>query len=307
MKQKTKICKHNTTHKIDSVNNINLYKCKDCEIILSDRYKEGYDIKKVYTDYYRNEIVGRFLYGVEYVVKAFRLFRAFKIHKLNPHAKSILDIGSGRGYMLYFLRKHYGIEDVVGTQIEDNSYIFSKKVLKLNIFNKDLLDIKFNKNRFDTITMWHVLEHVREPEKYIMKFVNLLKKGGNLIIEVPNYDSWSRRLTGKYWLGLDLDYHLYFFDTKSLIKLLEKYNFEIKKVHTFSLEYSVFTSTQSLVSWITKTDHLFFKLIQNGKISGSSLISIPLFIFLFPVCLVINMVLYNTMKGEIILVVAQKK
>lgn len=136
----------------------------------------------------------------------------------------------------------------------------------MKIYEKDLLEINFGNNKFDIISIWHVLEHVQKPEEYIKKIYSLLKNNGKLLIEVPNFNAWTRKLTGKYWLGLDLEYHLYFFTPESLSTLLKKYGFKIDFVRTFSLEYSTFTSVQSLISWITKTDHFFSSIFKKKAV-----------------------------------------
>lgn len=246
------------------------------------------------------------MFGIEYIIRFFRFLRAFKIYTINPKARSILDIGSGRGFMLYYLKKYYKYKTAVGTQIEKNSYEFSKSKLGLEIYNKDLLDIQFKDRQFDLVTIWHVLEHVPRPEDYVIKIRKLLKPNGTLVVEVPNFDSWTRVFTNKYWLGLDLNYHLFFFNKKTLTSLLKKYGFKIKRAQTFSIEYSAFISTQSIVSLITKTDHIFFSSIQTGKFTPHIVIHIVLFSILFPVCFLINILLYFSDKGEVILVTAQK-
>lgn len=303
---KLKVCDHKKSYKVSEYEKASLYECKKCRLIFSDKYRRKLNLKALYKNYYRNEIVERFLFGVEYVVRAFRFFRAFKLYTIKPSAKSILDIGSGRGFLLYFLKRYYGYKTAVGTQIEEDSYKFSREELGLEIYNKDLLKLSFANRKFDLVTVWHVLEHVKEPEKYIIKIKSLLKKRGVLVIEVPNYNSWTRRFAGRYWLGLDLDYHLYFFTKDCLVSLLTKYGFKVTKTQTFSLEYSAFVSSQSIVSFITQTDHLFFSWLQTGRFRPAILFHLILFAFFFPLCLLVNLVLYPTDYGEVLLVVAEK-
>jgi len=127
-------------------------------------------------------------------------------------------------------------------------------------------------------------------EEYLMSIRSLLNDNGKLIIEVPNYSSWTRKLTNKYWLGLDLKYHRTFFSTHTLTNLLKKNNFNVKLVHTFSLEYSIFISAQSIISLITDTDHSIFKYLQGEKLSfGKKIFHFCLLIILFPICFIINL------------------
>lgn len=283
-----------------------LYECDDCGLIFTNKYGKDIDSKAVYADYYKNEIAGRFGFGIERIIRIFRFFRAFKIFTIYPQAKSILDVGSGRGFMLYYLKKYYGYQRAVGTQISKNAFEFSTSKLHLEIYDKDLPELSLGSAGFDIVSMWHVLEHVTKPEKYIEHIHSRLNHHGKLVIEVPNFDSWTRALTGKYWLGLDPDYHITFFTPASLSRLLREHNFKIKKIHTFSLEYSTFISAQSFVSLLTRSKHLFFQYLQNGNFNLRLILHIFLFILISPACFLINASLYFSRRGEILLIAAEK-
>jgi len=301
-----KVCLHFKQRKLIQYDKSLLYRCPQCGLIFANKKK--LNLKYLYKNYYKNELsIGKFRNGVEMVVKLFRFFRAFKVYTLSRYSQTILDVGSGRGFMLYFLKKYYHYHQLVGTQIDQRMIRFSRKKLGLKIYGKDLLKIPFKKASFDIVTVWHVLEHLKNPEKYLKKISQLLKKKGKLIIEVPNFNSWTRSLTGRYWLGLDLKYHLNFFTPQSLSYLLLNQNFKIKNVHTFSLEYSIFFSVQSVVSRLTKSDHLFFSWLQVEKFKPEIIYHLLLFLLFTPLCFLINLMLFFSKKGEILLVVAEKK
>jgi len=303
-KSKKNVCTHSNCKTIHTYGAYRLNKCLDCGIMFSSQLKSA-DPNSVYVNYYQNETPIRFRFGIEFIVKAFRLLRAFRLYTINPQAKSILDIGSGRGFTLYYLKKYFGYKKTVGTQIEKNAYLFSKNKLGLDIYNKDLLDFSLPSNSFDLVTIMHVLEHVKYPEKYVIKIKSLLKKNGMIVIEVPNYDSWTRRFCNGYWLGLDLKYHLYFFNKKSLCSLLKKHGFKILKTHTFSLEYSTFTSAQSIVSWLTKSDSVFFNMLQGRKQNNKTMTHILLIALVALPAFFINLILYFSDFGEDLLIVAK--
>ena len=260
----------------------------------------------IYNDFYKNETATRFNFGLEQVVKLFRMWRAVKIKTLVPSARSLLDIGCGRGFMLSFLKNYFGFTEVSGTQISLPAIKFARERLGLKIYDQDLLELNLPANSFDVITIWHVLEHVPRPDDYAREMFRLLKPGGILMVEVPNLNAWSRRLTGKYWLSWDPKYHLSFYDSSLLAKLLSDAGFKIKTIHTHSLEYSTFTSVQSLVSWITKTDQRFFEWLQRPKWSWWVIGDGLLFALLTLPCLFINFAFYFSQQGEVLLIIAEK-
>jgi SAM-dependent methyltransferase len=302
------ICGHKNLKKIYTFDQIVLSKCDECGLIFSGVPGNTTGQKSLYDKFYRNEItgVGRFGFGIERIVRLFRFFRAFKVFTIYPGANSILDIGSGRGFTLYYLKRFYEYKRTVGTQIAKNAYEFSRDKLKLEMHDKDLLDISFGDDKFDVVSMWHVLEHVPRPEEYIEKISGILKDRGRLIIEVPNFGSWTRFITGKYWLSLDIDHHATFFTPGSLSRILKNKGFKIKMVHTFSLEYSTFTSAQSIISLLTGSDQHFFRCMQNGKIDKTAILHSLLFIMLAPSLLLINLIFFFSRKGEVLFVMAEK-
>lgn len=300
-------CRHYLKIKISQYGNISIFQCRDCKLAFSSNLQKKINPNKLYKNYYKNEILtGRFKYGLENVIKLFRFFRAFKILTISPKTKKIIDIGSGRGYMLYFLKKYYRYTLTIGTQLDQKAYLFSKKNLKLNIFQKDFLGIPFKNETFDIVTMFHVLEHLQQPEQYLKKIYRVLNRRGKIVIEVPNYNSWTRLLTKQFWLGLDLKYHLNFFTASSLTKMLNRYHFKVLNIHTFSLEYSAFISAQSILSLITNSNQLIFYWLEGRKFSLNLIFHIPLFVLLFPICLIINLILFFSERGEVLLIIAQK-
>ncbi|PIS09685.1 hypothetical protein COT75_00620 [Candidatus Beckwithbacteria bacterium CG10_big_fil_rev_8_21_14_0_10_34_10] len=300
------ICSHKLKTKVAQYGKTSLFQCCSCNLIYSNKYKKKFDPRLLYRNYYKTESQGRFKFFLEDIIKIFRFFRAFKIFTIYPRAKSILDIGCGRGQMLYYLKKyyHYG---TVGTQLDQRALDYARKKLGLKIFNKDLLKIGFKKKSFDVVSLWHVLEHIKTPQHYLKKINFLLNKNGFLVIEVPNFNSWTSYISKGYWLGLDLDYHLNFFTPSSLSKIISNNGFNIKRIHTFSLEYSTFISVQSLVSRITRTDQLVFNWLQDKKFQPAIVFHLFLFILLTPICFFINLFLYFSKKGEVLLLIACKK
>lgn len=301
------ICQHQNRRDFFRSDNYKLYECLDCHLVFREPNDADLNPSLLYEGFYKQGTAQRFNRFVEYAVRILHFFRALMIFTVMPRAKSVLDIGSGRGYTLYYLRKYFRFRRAAGTQISQPALEFSRNVLGLEIYGEDLLKRSWNNDSFDVITLWHVLEHLVKPEEYIVKIYDLLNKNGKLIIEVPNLASWSYRWAGKYWLGLDLKHHLSFFSPLSLQAMLKRHNFHIETVNTFSLEYSTFFSAQSIISRITKTEHTFFRRLQGEKFPLQTTMASSVLMFaLAPICLLVNVLLIFTQKGEVVFVVAKK-
>lgn len=126
--------------------------------------------------------------------------------------KNILDVGSAYGYFLLEYQKiHpscaiYGVEPSAGLRKQ-----YSKAFKGAYA---DIADIP-PEQMFDAITIWHVLEHMKDPITALKKLGAHLKKGGKIILELPDKDNYTS--IRSYHIG-----HLYHFNKESLHMLAQK-------------------------------------------------------------------------------------
>ena len=284
-----------------------LLECGSCGLIFFDDFLDKNGSVRDYSRYYQGESGTRFNAWAESLVRLFRYLRALGIKRKIGGQKNFLDIGSGRGYTLYYLKKYFGFRRTAGTQISKPACLFSREKLGLEIYDRDLLDLNFTPGSFDGASMIHVLEHVRGPFLYIKKIHELIRPGGIFFLEIPNFNSWTRRFTKKYWLSLDPANHLTFFRPGSIRAYLVEAGFSVSAISTFSIEYSTFSSVQSIVSRLTSSDQLFFIWLQENRFKKSVILHIFLFILLAPFCFAINLILSRTQYGEVVRIIGKKK
>lgn len=81
----------------------------------------------------------------------------------------------------------------------------------------------------DLLLCFHALEHDDDPEAFLGRLLPLLKKGGTLVIEVPNVRcAWASSL-GKRWDNWYLPFHRLHFSRESLRGLLQRHGLKIEK------------------------------------------------------------------------------
>jgi SAM-dependent methyltransferase len=88
----------------------------------------------------------------------------------------------------------------------------------------------FPPNCFDRITMWQVLEHAEDPARVLAQVQRVLRPGGHVVLEVPNYASIWARIFGRFWFPLELPFHLYQFSPVTLPKMLRDAKLEVKEL-----------------------------------------------------------------------------
>jgi len=136
------------------------------------------------------------------------LLNSFKLS-----SKSVLDFGAGTGDFLKICKNNnwqvLGIEPSLGAR---------ENAIKKGIHLKEnLLDIANQK--FDVITLWHVLEHVENLKSTIKVLKNLLQPEGRIVVAVPNYKSYDAAFYKEHWAAYDVPRHLWHFSQKAIHKL----------------------------------------------------------------------------------------
>jgi len=96
--------------------------------------------------------------------------------------------------------------------------------------------------RFDLVTMHHILEHLHRPKKVIADCYRLLSPGGKFVVSVPNIASWEAKLFGRRWKGLDIPRHMVHFKEFVLLAMLEEAGFEIERKRTAMFASSIIES-----------------------------------------------------------------
>ena len=133
---------------------------------------------------------------------------------------SILDIGCDKGYFLDQCRR-FGYS-VHGVEPSEQARLYCKSI-GLNIES----DIAHIDTQFNTITLWHVLEHFTDPSSLINSCYTLLKQDGLLFIRVPDFSSFWSRLFRQYWIWFQPHNHYVHYSKQSLKKLVEAQGFDI--------------------------------------------------------------------------------
>ncbi len=212
-----------------------IVKCNSCGLVYvnprlkSEEIIEGYSEGSDET--FISQIGGRektFMQGVKFIE---RFAKPGKILDVGTAGGSFLAMARKRGWQVYgvelnrwlcgWAQTHYGLHVQPGT----------------------IDDLKYPDNFFDVITLWDVLEHVPNPSEVLKKCHRLLKPGGFIYLNYPDYGSYAARLMGRRWVFL-LSVHIYYFTRKTIARVLEKTGFQplSYRAHfqTLSLGYLVF-------------------------------------------------------------------
>ena len=139
-------------------------------------------------------------------------------------SKSLLDLGAGTGDFL-ITAQNSGFRV---TGIEPNAKARKLAEQKGVHLLESLKEVSGQK--FQAITLWHVLEHLPNLEEQITTLANLLEEDGVLVIAVPNFKSFDAKHYKSYWAAFDVPRHLWHFSRTSIAKLFAPHQMEVVKI-----------------------------------------------------------------------------
>jgi 2-polyprenyl-3-methyl-5-hydroxy-6-metoxy-1,4-benzoquinol methylase len=105
---------------------------------------------------------------------------------------SLLDMPCGDGLLTAMLAPAFS--RVVGIDASSRHLELARRTLPQVEFHEALIEDFETSERFSTVTMLNILEHVVEPVAVLEKAASLLDDGGVLLVHVPNAYAVNRRL-----------------------------------------------------------------------------------------------------------------
>ena len=172
--------------------------------------------------------------------------------------KKILDFGCGWGG---FLKKIIKAKSLTGVELRKECIFYIKKNIKKIIVSDNLNNLN---EKYDIITMFHVLEHIPYQIETLKELKKKLTKNGKIIIEVPSANDLLLKLKEfkkfTFWSE-----HLILHTENSLRKILKVSGF--KKI---SIKYYQRYNFSNHLGWFIKRmpgGHNSYKNISDPKIN----------------------------------------
>lgn len=213
---------------------------------------------------------GRRFGPMQWALQAFRRTRASRV--AGQKSGRVLDVGCGDGsFLKELLRMGW---DVAGTELSESIAATAREHLGERIREGNIHELEFPNASFDLITFWHVLEHLDDPKLALTEARRLLKAGGNIIVAVPNIESWQARIFGNDWLHLDVPRHRWHFSPDTLATMADRCGLRVEKIRHYSLEYGPIAIVQGIATKIGLGHSFFTKLIRQSPLQ---LLREPLF------------------------------
>ena len=182
----------------------------------------------------------------------FRSFSAERSYQRPPYTLAdvaparMLDVGCGSGDLL----EHFGRQGWEMYGIDPSASAVAAAAKRgVHVHQGTLEDQPWPARSFALISFQHALEHVPEPVAALESARALLAPGGLLMIDVPNWACWQRRLLFRSrWHPLELPRHLQHFSPRALQRVADRLGLRVRSVGTtssvpvaaYSIHYALF-------------------------------------------------------------------
>ncbi len=149
------------------------------------------------------------------------------LHRLKKHTPTgrLLDGGCATGLFMSHAANH-GF-DVYGFDISDYAVNLAQKRHPNRVKKSTVTQVRYRKSFFNVITLFDVVEHLKDPRHDLIHLTQFLKPNGLLVINTGDASSPLARLQGKHWHFFIPPQHLFFFSRFTLTKLLNQIGFQV--------------------------------------------------------------------------------
>lgn len=261
-------------HIVDKNDVFHIYQCLKCYSVFPQniRIDKNYFKKYYELDYYNQPgaMHGGLLYKIIGLVTKFSNSRKERLiyQSLRPKKKvSILDIGSGKGNFLAAL--DHAKFNKFGVEINKVGFEASRKK-RLQVFLGDVTKVNFGRQKFDVVSLWHVLEHIDNIHSLMKKIDSILAPNGILIFQIPNPGSLGFIFGRQHWFHLDTPRHLTLCSESGVRILCLQYNFRLISVINEFYEYPLdlfWSIRHSPIRWLFYPLYPLIKLFDRETLT----------------------------------------
>jgi ubiquinone/menaquinone biosynthesis C-methylase UbiE len=129
-----------------------------------------------------------------------RFFASTNWNKENLTGHNILEVGSGAGRFSQIVLDHTtaNLYSVDYSNAVSANFINNGPHERLKLFQASIYELPFKNESFDKVFCFGVLQHTPEVKKSIQHLADMVKPGGELIVDFYPYKGWYTKIHAKY-------------------------------------------------------------------------------------------------------------
>lgn len=193
-------------------------KCKRCGLVYVNPRLKGERIVEGYSSAEDETYVSQSSGRMATFVSGVKLLERFR-----PEKGKMLDVGCAAGFFVKAAKERGW--DAMGVEPSHWLAKYGRDKLHVDARQGTIHTLKLPANSVDVITFWDVLEHVPDPTADLKEAHRILKPGGLLVVNYPNFGSNLAKIAGRKWWFL-LSVHLWYFTPKTIDEILKRNGFQ---------------------------------------------------------------------------------
>ena len=215
-----------------------IFECTACGLAFTQNVPDEKEIDRYYESptYISHSNTSKgFVNRVYHIVRRIMLQKkARKVEMLTGLKNGrLLDYGAGTGHFARLMEtRGWSV-----TAIEKNG---KARELALKEFGFEMLPVEalstIKDKELDVVTMWHVMEHIQEPDRMWDELHRILGDKGIAIIAVPNSASYDALKYKEHWAAYDVPRHLWHFTPSTVAQWGEKHGFVLDGQYTMPFD-----------------------------------------------------------------------
>lgn len=205
-------------------------RCKNCGTIYPNPIPKESALNKYYSLFAKNvneSVNNRFEFLIRLSNERLQRIENLFSNQSTNNLK-LIDIGTGPGvFVATAIDRGW---DAKGLELAEKNCVYAKESFNIDLINKDIKNFDPDE-KFDVITLFEVIEHLRNPNQILQKLNSLLKSNGILVLATPIKDSvYGKKMKEKsiFWTTVA---HLFYFEKRVIESILKDNGLEVFKIN----------------------------------------------------------------------------
>lgn len=221
-----------------------IVRCPSCGFVFRAELPDEQALSRIYDEgYFRDQPDRADRHGYADYLRDASLHRSNARRRLRllaarmPHRGQLLDVGCAGGFFVdEACRAGW---EASGVDVSSAMVDWARSQLGVPVICGSFGYAELAPLRLDAITMWDYIEHSIDPRRDLIRAHEHLRPGGILALSTGDVGTVSARLAGARWHLLTPEHHNFFFEARTLQRLLEETGFDVLEARHRASLYSI--------------------------------------------------------------------
>lgn len=215
-----------------------IYECPGCGFVFTQKFPDEKEIGRYYESqsYISHSDTKKGLFNKAYhIVRYIMLQRKANLMEKLTLLKNgkILDYGAGTGYFARAMEKRGW--SVTAIEKSPQARELAKKEFGFEMHPEEYLE-KIADKEFDIVTLWHVMEHIQNLDRFWDELYRIIDDTGIAVIALPNCKSHDAVVYKENWAAYDVPRHLWHFTPMTIMRWGERHGFILERQITMPFD-----------------------------------------------------------------------